>query len=81
MQNYKNNGITFIIAVLIIGYLIGTMTHIILLFDIIKLGFINSAKAFGVPAIVNGYWMSLTIIDPLIAFLLIKKRKCGIVFR
>ncbi len=76
----KNNGFTFIIAVLTIGHLIGAMTHTMLLFDIIKLGFMGSAKAFGVPPIVNGYWMSLTIIDPVIAFLLIKHRRTGVLF-
>lgn len=80
MQKIKNNGFTFIIVVLIIGHLIGTMTHTFLLFDIIKLGFMNSAKAFGVSPIVNGYWMSLTIIDPVIAFLLTKNRKIGVLF-
>ncbi|NLD92859.1 MAG: hypothetical protein GX639_09345 [Fibrobacter sp.] len=78
MHKIKNIGLSFIIAVLIIGHLIGTMTHSILLFDIIKLGFIESAKVFGVSPIVNGYWMSLTIIDPAIAFLLIKNRKIGV---
>ena len=80
MHKHKDNGFTFIIAVLIIGHLIGTMTHTILLFDIIKLGFMGSAKAFGVSPIVNGYWMSLTIIDPFIAFLLIKHRRIGVLF-
>lgn len=80
MQKYKNNGITFIIAVLITGHLTGTMTHTILLFDVIRLGFINSAKTFGVSPIVNAYWLSLTVIDPVIAFLLIKKRKIGVPF-
>jgi hypothetical protein len=80
MQKMKNIGFTFIIAVLIIGHLIGTMTHTMLLFDIIKLGFMGSAKAFGVSPIVNGYWMSLTIIDPVIAFLLIKHRRTGVLF-
>jgi len=78
MQKIKNSGFTFIIAVLVIGYLIGTMTHIINFITVLKLGFINSAKAFGVSPIVNGYWLSLTIIDPVIAFLLIKKRKIGV---
>jgi hypothetical protein len=40
----------------------------------------GSAKAFGVSPIVNGYWMSLTIIDPVIAFLLIKHRRTGVLF-
>lgn len=80
MQKIKNNGLTFIIAVLVIGHLIGTMTHIMLLFDVIRLGFMNSAKTFGVSPIVNGYWISLTIIDPAIAFLLIKNRRIGVVF-
>lgn len=78
MHKINNNQLTFIIVVLIIGHLIGTMTHTIHLFDIIKLGFTNSVKAFGVSPIVNGYWMSLTIIDPVIAFLLIKNRKIGV---
>jgi hypothetical protein len=77
MQN-KNAGITFIIAVLIAGHLIGTMTHILNFSEVIKLGFIQSAKAYGVSPIINGYWLSLTIIDPAIAFLLIKKRKTGV---
>jgi len=80
MQKNNNNGLTFVIAVLVIGHLIGTMTHIILLFDVIRLGFMNSAKSFGVSSIVNGYWISLTIIDPAIAFLLIKNRRTGVAF-
>lgn len=80
MQKIKIDGFTFIIAVLIIGYLIGTMTQIILFMDVIRLGFMNSAKAFGVSPIVNGYWMFLTIIDPVVALLLIKARKIGILF-
>ena len=40
----------------------------------------GSAKAFGVSPIVNGYWMSLTVIDPVIAFLLIKHRRIGVLF-
>ncbi|NLG17452.1 MAG: hypothetical protein GX556_09010 [Fibrobacter sp.] len=71
-------GLTFIIAVLVIGYLIGTMTHIFLLFDVVRLGFINSAKAFGVSPVVNGYWISLTVIDPVIALLLLRNRKIGV---
>lgn len=78
MISQKNRGITFIIVVLIIGYLIGTMTHIIHFSDVLRLGFINSAKTYGVSPIVNGYWLSLTIIDPVVAFLLFKKRKSGV---
>ncbi len=74
----KNRGITFIIVVLMIGYLIGTMTHIIHLSDVIRLGFINSAKTCGVSPIINGYWLSLTIIDPAVVFFLLIKRKIGI---
>jgi hypothetical protein len=77
MQN-KNKGTTFIIAVLIAGHLIGTMTHVIHFSEVIMLGFINSAKAYGVSPIINGYWLSLTIIDPVIAFLLVKQRKTGV---
>lgn len=78
MKNEKNHGITFIIAVLVSGHLIGTMTHTLILFDIIRSGFINYARASGVSPIVNVYWMSLTVIDPLIAFLLIKNVKKGV---
>ena len=78
MYRIKKDGFTFIILVLIFGHLIGTMTHTILLFDIIKLGFMGSAEAFGVSPIINGYWMSLTLIDPIIALLLIKYRKVGV---
>ncbi|MBN1603238.1 MAG: hypothetical protein JW915_16635 [Chitinispirillaceae bacterium] len=76
--NPQNKGLTFIIAVLIIGHLIGTTTHTLLFFDVLKLGFLNSSKAFGVSTIVNAYWVSLTIIDPLIAILLIKRRRTGV---
>lgn len=69
----------FIVAILFTGYLIGTMTHIFHLSDVIKLGFFNSAKIYGVHPVVNAYWLSLTIIDPIIAFLLIKKTSIGAV--
>jgi hypothetical protein len=73
----QNRGLTFTVAVLIIGYLIGTMTHAAHFSEVVKLGFINSAKVYEVSPIINGYWLSLTIIDPVIAFLLIKKRNTG----
>jgi hypothetical protein len=75
----QNKGITFILTVLIAGYLIGTMTHVIHFSEVIRLGFIHSAKAYGVSPIVNGYWLSLTIIDPVIASLLVKKRNAGVI--
>lgn len=80
MQNKtQNKGITFIIAVLVAGHLIGTVTHIIHFSEVLKLGFIHSAKAYGVSPIMNGYWLSLTIIDPVIAFLLLKRKKTGVI--
>jgi hypothetical protein len=75
----QNKGIAFILTVLIAGYLIGTMTHIIHFSEVMKLGFIPSAKVFGVSPIINGYWLSLTTIDPVIAFLLIKNRRTGVI--
>lgn len=75
-DNYQRTTI-FIIAILFIGYLIGTMTHILHLLDVIKLGFYNSAKAYRATPVINAYWLSLTIIDPIIAFLLLKNTKIG----
>lgn len=75
----QNKGVTFIVAVLITGYLIGMMTHVIHFSEVIKLGFITSAKVYGVSPIINGYWLSLTIIDPVVAFLLVKKRDTGVI--
>lgn len=72
-----HNALTFIYLVLFTGYLIGTMTHVLHLIDVIKLGFYNSAKAYGVSPLNNAYWLSLTIIDPVIAILLLKKNKIG----
>ena len=46
--------------------------------DVIRMGFYNSAKAYGAPPAINAYWLSLTVIDPIIAFLLLKKSKVGI---
>ncbi|MDG5814148.1 hypothetical protein QA601_03595 [Chitinispirillales bacterium ANBcel5] len=78
MQKYKSKELRFITAVLIIGYLIGTMTHVIHFLEVVRLGFENSAQANGVSLLVNGYWLSLTIINPFIAFLLFKKTKTGV---
>lgn len=78
MQYPKNNGITFIIAILVIGHLIGTITHVFHFLDVIRSGFINYANTNSVSPVVNGYWLSLTIIDPAIVFLLIKTRKAGV---
>jgi hypothetical protein len=76
-KDSKERAKQFIILIIVAGYLIGTMTHIIHLTDVIRLGFFNSAKIFGVSPYINAYWLSLTVIDPTIAFLLIRKTKTG----
>lgn len=68
----------FVIFVLIFGHIIGTITHLIHFSEVIKLGFFSSAQAYDVSPIINGYWLSLTLIDPIIVFLLIKKPRLGV---
>lgn len=68
----------FVICILIFGHIIGTITHLIHFKDVLRLGFFSSAQAYGVSPIINGYWLSLTLIDPIIVFLLIKRPRLGV---
>jgi len=69
---------TFIVAILFTGYAVGTVTHVLHALDVLQLGLVDSARAYGVSPGVNAYWLSLTIIDPLIAFLLVTRRRAGV---
>ena len=71
--------IRFIIFVLIVGHCIGTITHFLHLFDVLRAGFLHSAQIYGVSAVINGYWLSLTVINPLIVLLLIRKTHLGVI--
>jgi hypothetical protein len=73
----EKNAKAFIVIILCIGYGIGTITHIIHLTNVIRLGFTESSTQFGVSPIVNGYWLVLTVIDPIILTLLIVKARLG----
>lgn len=73
----RNQGDNFICLVLIIGFSIGTFTHIIDLIDIIKYGFFKYAELYHISPLLNAYWISLTIVDPLIVLLLLKNIKIG----
>ncbi|KMQ51353.1 hypothetical protein CHISP_1836 [Chitinispirillum alkaliphilum] len=73
-----NKDLIFIIVILIFGHFVGTITHIIHLIDAINIGFFDIAEAYGVSPVINGYWLSLTAINPLIVFLLIKIPRFGV---
>lgn len=57
----------------ILGYLVGTTTHIV---DLILGG---SGTYEGFPVGVRVFWVSLTVLDPLIVVLLLLRRRAGIV--
>jgi hypothetical protein len=73
----RNQGESFICLVLIIGFSIGTFTHFINLIDIMKYGFFKYAELYHISLLLNAYWISLSIVDPLIVFLLVKNNKIG----
>lgn len=58
----------------IVGYLIGTTTHVA---DLVA-GGPQTYEAF--PTALRVFWMSLTILDPLIVVLLLFRHRAGIVF-
>jgi hypothetical protein len=72
------NAYSFIFLILAVGYITGTVTHIVHFQSVIKTGFLQFAELHKISPVVNGYWLLLTLIDPAIAFLLIKKSKLGI---
>jgi hypothetical protein len=57
----------------IAGFLVGTGTHVL---DIVAGG----AEVYaGYPAAVRVFWLSLTVVDPLVAGLLVFRRPAGVV--
>ena len=64
---------TAILVVWIAGFLIGTTTHIL---DLVAGGFGTYA---GFPSALRLFWVSLTVLDPLTAALLILRHRAGIV--
>jgi hypothetical protein len=73
----RNQGMNFICLVLITGFAVGTFTHVIDLIEVVKCGFFKYAELYHISLLLNAYWISLTIIDPLIVFLLLKNIKIG----
>jgi len=57
----------------VVGYLIGTTTHVA---DIVH-GGVNTYDGF--PTALRVFWLSLTVLDPLIVVLLLRRRRLGIV--
>jgi hypothetical protein len=57
----------------VLGYLVGTTTHIA---DLVLGG---DEPYAGFPAVVRVFWVSLTLVDPLTAVLLVLRRRPGIV--
>ena len=60
-------------VVWVTGYLIGTTTHVV---DLI-IGGSNTYEAF--PLGLRLFWMSLTLLDPLVVVLLMLRRRAGVV--
>ncbi len=68
----SNNGVTLVLAVWVAGFSIGTITH---LTELLTQGF----GVYGnVPVGVRVFWVSLTIIDPLVVMLLLLRLRAGI---
>lgn len=61
---YVNKGHVFIFCVYLIGFSVGTISHTI---DIGRSGFLGYTFA---PMILNLFWTSLVVIDPLVIFCL-----------
>lgn len=61
-----------VVAVLVIGFLIGTTTHII---HLVTMGWIVFDTA---PPWMNVYWTALTALDPIAAILLLWWRRAGL---
>ena len=60
-------------AVWVLGYLVGTTTHVA---DLVLGG---SEPYAGFPTAVRVFWVSLTVVDPLTAVLLMLRRRLGVV--
>lgn len=60
-------------VVWVLGYLVGTTTHVA---DLVLGGFEPYA---GFPTAVRVFWVSLTVVDPLTAVLLLMRRRLGVV--
>jgi hypothetical protein len=61
-----------VVGVLIVGFVIGTSTHML---QIVNRGWVVFAAA---PIWMNVYWTSLTFLDPFAAFLLLRARRAGL---
>lgn len=68
----SNNGVTLVLAVWVAGFSVGTITHLI---ELLTQGF----GVYGnVPVCVRVFWVSLTLIDPLIVIMLLLRLRAGI---
>lgn len=63
-----------ILVVWIVGFLIGTVTHVL---DLVAGGWDTYAEY---PLALRLFWVSLTILDPITATLLALRRRVGVVF-
>lgn len=74
----NNRAHNFIVLIFFIAHVTGTMTHIALVNDVFQSGFFNYSQSHSISPFISAYWLSLTIINPSIAILLLVKRKTGI---
>lgn len=57
----------------VLGYLVGTATHVV---DLA----LGSREVYaGFPTAVRAFWVSLTVVDPLVVVLLLLRRRAGVV--
>ncbi|MCI2956963.1 hypothetical protein MN032_04600 [Agromyces atrinae] len=73
MGTSRLRGVTLVVALWSVGFLVGTATHAIDL----ALGGINVYAGFSPP--VRMFWVSLTVLDPLVVALLWRQLRAGIV--
>jgi len=66
----------FILAILIICFTVGTITHVL---DIYSLGFFGYAKLAHVGSGLNIFWSLLVVFDPIVILLLFTRRMAGII--
>jgi hypothetical protein len=72
-MSLKPTHLWIIQVVWVLGYLVGTTTHVA---DLVVGG---SEPYAGFPTAVRVFWVSLTVIDPLTAVLLVLRRRLGVV--
>ncbi|WP_448811035.1 hypothetical protein [Agromyces bauzanensis] len=68
----SSNGVALVLAVWVAGFSVGTIFHLIELLT-------QGSGVYGnMPVCVRVFWVSLTIIDPLVVILILLRRRAGI---